>query len=171
MTKRCKEMLEVGENFGASIKTVALLKKAGVKHIYARATDTLHYAILKGFDIDRIVTPEQRAAVDLAHELELGPPVTTLKIDDAHVVISFTVPGLFYGMKYADLLRHLSDTYSLQVIAGARPTEHRNLLGITHPELEVFDIADASARVQEGDRLTVYGMRDKIRQLCQKVES
>lgn len=164
-------IVAIGENFGASIKTVALLKKAGVKHIYARATDTLHYAILKGFDIDRIVTPEQRAAVDLAHELELGPPVTTLKIDDAHVVISFTVPGLFYGMKYNDLLKHLSDTYSLQVIAGARPTEHRNLLGITHPELEVFDIADASARVQEGDRLTVYGMRDKIRQLCQKVES
>lgn len=164
-------IVAIGENFGASIKTVALLKKAGVKHIYARATDTLHYAILKGFDIDRIVTPEQRAAVDLAHELELGPPVTTLKIDDAHVVISFTVPGLFYGMKYADLLRHLSDTYSLQVIAGTRPTEHRNLLGITHPELEVFDIADASARMQEGDRLTVYGMRDKIRQLCQKVES
>lgn len=164
-------IVAIGENFGASIKTVALLKKAGVKHIYARATDTLHYAILKGFDIDRIVTPEQRAAVDLAHELELGPPVTTLKIDDAHVVISFTVPGLFYGMKYSDLLKHLSDTYSLQFIAGTRPTAHRNLLGITHPELEVFDISDASAQVQEGDRLTVYGMRDKIRQLCQKVES
>ena len=35
-------IVAIGENFGASIRTVALLKKAGVKHIFARAIDKLH---------------------------------------------------------------------------------------------------------------------------------
>lgn len=87
-------IVAIGENFGASIKTVALLKKAGVKHIYARAIDTLHEAILQSFEIDRIITPEQRAAEDLTHELELGTEVTTLKVDADNVVVNFAVQGL-----------------------------------------------------------------------------
>ena len=50
-------IVAIGENFGASIRTVALLKKLNVKHIYARAVDTLHESILEGLDIDRILTP------------------------------------------------------------------------------------------------------------------
>lgn len=38
-------IVAIGENFGASVKTVALLKKAGVKTIYARAIDPLHESI------------------------------------------------------------------------------------------------------------------------------
>ena len=49
-------IVAIGENFGASVKTVALLKKMGVKHIYARAIDKLHESILEGFNIDRILT-------------------------------------------------------------------------------------------------------------------
>ena len=32
-------IVAIGENFGASVRVVALLKKKGVKHIYARAVD------------------------------------------------------------------------------------------------------------------------------------
>ena len=39
-------IVTIGENFGASIKTVALLRKMGVRNIYARAIDELHRAIL-----------------------------------------------------------------------------------------------------------------------------
>jgi N utilization substance protein A len=35
-------IVAIGENFGASVRVVALLKKKGVKHIYARAVDDVH---------------------------------------------------------------------------------------------------------------------------------
>ena len=73
-------IVAIGENFGASIRTVAILKKMGVAHIYARAIDKLHEAILESFGIDRILTPEQRAAKDLVHEMELGGNVASLKV-------------------------------------------------------------------------------------------
>lgn len=52
-------IVAIGEDFGASLKTVALLKKNGVKHIYARAIDNLHQSILEAFNLERILTPEK----------------------------------------------------------------------------------------------------------------
>lgn len=75
-------IVAIGENFGASVRTVALLKSLGVEHIYARAIDKLHESILEGFRVDRIITPEQRAASDLVEEIELGNNVKSMKIDD-----------------------------------------------------------------------------------------
>ena len=46
-------IVAIGRNLGASVRVVALLKKLGVKHIYARANDYVHRNILQAFDIDR----------------------------------------------------------------------------------------------------------------------
>ena len=96
-------IVAIGENFGASIKTVALLRQAGVKHIYARAIDKLHEAILASFEIDRIITPEQRAAADLSHELELGSAMQTLPVDGDHAVVNFAATEYLLGISYHDL--------------------------------------------------------------------
>ncbi|MCM1478039.1 MAG: NAD-binding protein, partial [Bacteroides sp.] len=69
-------IVAIGENFGASIRIVALLKELGVKHIYARAIDKLHEAILESFEIERILTPEQRAAFDLVNELGVSAKIS-----------------------------------------------------------------------------------------------
>ncbi len=139
-------IVAIGENFGASIKTVALLKKAGVKHIYARAIDTLHEAILSSFEIDRILTPEQRAAADLTHELELGSHVVSLRVDDDNVVVNFDVPDYLFGLEYKELSDKISRNYGLQLIAVSRPEESVNILGIKRPALRLIkDISDVTA--------------------------
>ena len=164
-------IVAIGENFGASIKTVALLRKAGVRHIYARAIDTLHQAILESFDLDRIITPEQRAASDLSFELELGGAVQTLAVDSDSAVLNFDAPAYFTGLTYAELTSALADDYDLTLVAACRKTAHTNILGITHPELSRLDLTDASAtEVAEGDRLTVFGTRRQLRDLCRKVK-
>lgn len=42
-------IVAIGENFGASIRVVALLKQKKVKHIYARAIDLVHKSVLEAF--------------------------------------------------------------------------------------------------------------------------
>lgn len=163
-------IVAIGENFGASIKTVALLKKAGVKHIYARAIDTLHEAILQSFELDRIITPEQRAAADLTHELELGTSMQTLPVDRAHVVINFVAPEYFLGMPYPELRSSLLSDYGLKLVAVARPQERTNVLGIRRAVPTVIDVDSSPAlTVERGDTLTVYGTRKHIRELCHHV--
>lgn len=148
-------IVAIGENFGASIKVVALLKKLGVKHIYARAIDRLHESILEGFDIDRIVTPEQRAARDLSHEMALGVEVQALAIDSDTYVLRFRTPSLFVGLKYSDI--NLRSTFGLQLIAVAREQKTTNLMGISRLEARCFDFSAPDTVVEEGDVFTCLG--------------
>ena len=163
-------IVAIGENFGASIKTVALLKKAGVKHIYARAIDTLHEAILSSFEIDRILTPEQRAAADLTHELELGSHVVSLRVDDDNVVVNFDVPDYLFGLEYKELADKISRNYGLQLIAVSRPEESVNILGIKRPALRLIkDISDVTAAA--GDTVTIFGLRKKVMDFLVKIKN
>ena len=162
-------IVAIGENFGASIKTVALLKKAGVKHIYARAIDTLHEAILRSFEIDRIITPEQRAAMDLTHELELGSRMVSLKVDNDNVVVNFDVPEYLYGLNYDELKEKVSANYGLSIVAICRPVVTTNILGVKRPRLRLLenttDIAAAA-----GDTITLFGRRRKLMEFVTKVK-
>lgn len=156
-------IVAIGENFGASIKTVALLKKMGVKHIYARAIDKIHESILEGLDIDRIITPEQRAAADLTHEMELGTDVTSIKIDSQNYILKFKAPSFLIGTPYRDL--SLEATFGLRLIAVTRLADKRNVIGVTHPEPALIDISGPDIKIEDGDELTVFGSKKSYRDL------
>lgn len=156
-------IVAIGENFGASIKTVALLKKMGVKHIYARAIDKIHESILEGFNIDRIITPEQRAAADLTHEMELGTDVTSIKIDSQNYILKFKAPSFLIGTPYRDL--SLEATFGLRLIAVTRLTDKRNIIGVTHPEPALIDLTGEDIKIEDGDELTVFGSKKSYRDL------
>ena len=49
-------IVAIGENFGASVRVVALLKQKKVAHIYARAIDMVHKAVLEAFSLEKIST-------------------------------------------------------------------------------------------------------------------
>lgn len=162
-------IVAIGENFGASIKTVALLKKLGVKHIYARAIDKLHESILEGFDIDRILTPEQRAAADLVNEMGLGSEIESLKIDDDWYVLKFAAPDFFVGQKYASI--NFPHTYGMELIAVTRRIESRNVLGILRYHLQRIDISsDPEIKVEDGDTFTCLGTAKSYKALFAHVD-
>lgn len=156
-------IVAIGENFGASIKTVALLKKMGVRHIYARAIDKIHESILEGFDIDRIITPEQRAASDLTHEMELGTDVTSIKIDSQNYILKFKAPAFLIATPYHDL--NLESTFGLRLIAVTRLTDKRNIIGVKHPEPTLIDFTGKDIKIEDGDELTVFGSKKSFREL------
>ncbi len=159
-------IVAIGENFGASIKTVAILKKLGVEHIYARAIDTLHESILEGFHIDRILTPEQRAARDLVHEMALGKDVIALRIDDDNFVMTFQAPQYFVGLLYSAL--DLEKNFGLKLVAATRLVDSANVLGITRPHSQLMTIT-ADTVVEKGDRLTCFGAAKGYRELYKHI--
>ena len=65
-------IVTIGENFGDSIKVVAMLKQMGIKHIYARAIDNIHAEVLRALSIERILNPEEASARMLVHSLDSG---------------------------------------------------------------------------------------------------
>lgn len=155
-------IVAIGENFGASIKTVALLKKLHVAHIFARAMDELHFSILEGFKIDRILTPEQRAANDLVNDLALGTRTESMRVNDEAYILKFAAPQYFIGMKISEV--DFRKDYSLRLIAISRPMKTKNMLGIEHTVLNPLPPDDSNV-FQEGDQIVCYGTRKALQSL------
>lgn len=160
-------IVAIGENFGASIKTVAILKKLGVKHIYARAADPLHRSILEAMQIDRIVTPEQRAARDLSMEMALGHQAEVMKVSADSYVICFQAPDVFIGEKYSAL--QLRKDFDLTLIGASRPKSGQSLIGLNVSTLQPLDLSAADAAVVAGDVMVCYGTRQAYRRLIDHV--
>ena len=157
-------IVAIGENFGASIRTVALLKKLGVKHIFARAIDKLHESILESFEIDRIVTPEQRAAFDLVNDMGVDSRTEPLPVDSDNYVLKFKVPEFLAGIKYSNL--NMNHDYGLPLIAVSREKNSRNIMGISRKEYKVIsqdDITDAV--IEPSDILVCMGSKDAYKKL------
>lgn len=166
-------IVAIGENFGASVRTVALLKKLGVRTLYARAIDKLHEAILQGFNIQRIITPEQRAARDLAHEMELGARIRSMEVDSDHLVIRFETPEHFVGLAVRDI--HMEENFHLRLLAVCRRTGATNVLGAPDSDVRLVypshDRPEAAADnvIAPGDILTVFGSLRDFRAMCRHI--
>ncbi|MBD5210382.1 MAG: TrkA family potassium uptake protein [Bacteroidales bacterium] len=156
-------IVAIGENFGASVKTVALLKKMGIEKIYARAIDEIHESILQGLKVDRILTPEQRAAKDLSYEMELGTHVDVLCVDKDYYVLNFRAPKYFIGMTYGEIT--IDRAFGLKLIAATRPFTKSNILGIDHNAQRLLDIQDFNNKVEEGDIFTCFGSTRNYRNM------
>lgn len=156
-------IVAIGENFGASIKVVALLKKFKTKHIFARAIDDIHESILKGFEIDRILFPEQRAARDLTNEMGINSKIQSLDVGSDHYVMKFKVPERLVGLKYSDV--GFKKNYNLSLVAITRSVEKRNVLGIASATPVLLDVTDGDIVIEPDDTITCFGSRKSYKQL------
>lgn len=159
-------IVAIGENFGASIRIVALLKKLGVEHIYARAIDKLHESILESFEIDRILTPEQRAAFDLVNEMGVDSHISSLRIDDKVYIMKFRVPDHFTGMTYSSL--DLDKDFHLKLLGVTRPKKSRNVMGIERSHEELLDNYE-DEHVESSDMLVCEGTAEAYRALYERI--
>ena len=138
-------IVAIGENFGASIRVVALLKKNGVKHIYARAVDEVHKTVLEAFNLDSILTPEEEAARSLVQLLDLHVNVESFEIDEEHYVMKFKLPG------------SLEKEFNIKIIALVKGKQVFNSLGISIMEHAVENKFEEDYLLEEEDRLVCYG--------------
>lgn len=148
-------IVAIGENLGASIRVIALLKQRKVKHIYARAIDNVHKAVLEAFNLDKILTPENDAARELVWLLDLGVKVETFKVDEEYYVLKFGIPKKFVGYQVNEL--NCESEFNLKVIALKRAGLVHNFLGISVLERSVANELPDNYQIQQEDELVCYG--------------
>ncbi|MBR4364269.1 MAG: TrkA family potassium uptake protein [Prevotella sp.] len=157
-------IVAIGQNLGASVRVVALLKKLGVKHIYARANDYVHRNILQAFDIEKILIPEERAARSLVRQMELGVRVDLFRIDSKYCVFKFRIPERLIGLSPNDL--HLYEEFHLKIIAIKKTKKVQNFIGIEYNDSEVVNVAKEDCILEADDELVCYGKESDFRTLC-----
>ncbi|MEG1553623.1 MAG: TrkA family potassium uptake protein [Rikenellaceae bacterium] len=160
-------IVTVGENFGASVKIVALLKKAQVKSIYARAIDDIHEEILRAFDVDRILKPESDAAKQLVQSMDLGVEVNAFKVDKEYYVTMFPVVEKMWDLHVSELT--IEQDFNIKIIGIKRAEHINNFLGISVLERKVVNTLEADYVLQSGDVLVCYGRYQDFRKLWKAI--
>lgn len=148
-------IVAIGENFGASIKVVALLKRKEVKHIYARAVNQVHEAVLEAFNLDKILTPEKTAARDLVHEIDMNINAESFQIDDEYYVVKFDVPKSFVGYRLRDI--DLEKEFNLKIISLIKGKQTLNNLGMSILERKVSVSFEENYLLEDKNKLVCYG--------------
>ena len=148
-------IVAIGENFGASIRVVALLKQKKVQHIYARAIDAVHRSVLEAFNLEKILTPEEDAARSLVQLLDFGTNMEAFRVDSEYYVVKFSVPEKFIGYFVNEL--NLDEEFRLKLIGLKRANRIENCLGISLKEHSIVNELPENDKIQEGDELVCYG--------------
>lgn len=148
-------IVSIGDDFGASVKIVAILKQMKVKSIFARAIDDIHKAILQGFQIDRILTPELNSASQLVNSLDYGGRVECFAVDDVYEVVKFEIPPKFVGYNINSL--KLKEEFEITTIAVIGVNKTKNFLGISVTERSVKNEVEDDYLISSGDELLCYG--------------
>lgn len=148
-------IVAIGENFGASVRVVALLKQMKVQHIYARAIDLVHKSVLEAFDLEKILTPEEDAARSLVQILDFGTRVETFRVDAEYYVVKFQVPDKFVGYFVNEL--NLDKEFRLKLIGLKRARTIENCVGISITERTVVNELPENDKILDGDELVCYG--------------
>lgn len=148
-------IVAIGENFAASIQTVAQLRRVGVKRIIARGLNPLHIGVLQTLGVERVVFPEKDGAEVLAQSLAFGDFLSSYRIDPSHYIMQFVAPGSLVGMTVKESA--LSADYNLDIITIKQMRTARNLLGLQHSERVVIGAIGSDTVISAGDILVVYG--------------
>lgn len=148
-------IVAIGENFGASIRVVALLKQKKVQHIYARAIDAVHRSVLEAFNLEKILTPEEDAARSLVQLLDFGTNMEAFRVDSEYYVVKFSVAEKFIGYFVNEL--NLDEEFRLKLIGLKRANRIENCLGISLTEHSIVNELPENDKIQEGDELVCYG--------------
>ncbi len=154
-------IVAIGANFGSSIRTVALLKKKRVKHIYARAIDGVHRSVLEAFELERILSPEENSARELVNRMEFGENIEEFQVDNDYAVIKFPIPKKLVGYRVNEL--NLEKEFGLKMIALKRGTTIKNAIGISCIEHHVMNEFAENEQLKANDRLVCYGRYSSFR--------
>jgi len=146
-------MVAIGEDLGASVRVVALLKRMKVEHIFVRAIDDIHHAILDVFGLDKILTPEEDAARQLVRLMNYGTEIESFPVDKDHYVMKFTAPEKMVGKSINEL--HLAEEFDITLIALTRLESSMTVLGKTS-ENKVVTLPE-DGKIEKDDKLVCYG--------------
>lgn len=148
-------IVAIGENLGASVRVVAMLKKLGAGRIMARAVDEVHKMILEAFGLNRILTPEKDAARSLVRLLDLQINVESFRVADSYYVAKFQLPSSLVGMKLEDLT--LEKDFKLKIISLVRGKKTINAIGVSIMEHRVSNEFTENLILDANDELVCYG--------------
>ena len=148
-------IVAIGEDVGASILTLSILKNLKVKRIIGRAINQLHQNILNQIGIEEIVLPLEEAAKHVTSMLQLKNTLRLIEISDDYAIVEITVPVKYVGHSLETV--NLLSRFDLKLVAVKTPPEAGVLTSILRREYKVDLSYNITFLLREKDILVLAG--------------
>jgi len=152
-------IVAIGEDFAASIMTVAQLKQLKAKRIICRTFSPLHTTVLESLKVDEILLPEQDAAYKLAKRINMQNVINALELNSAYSIVEIKAPSRYIGKQIAEI--DFKGRYQLDVITVKVFKEVNNIFGVRTKDYEI-PTEYLKTVLNKNDVLVIYGKNADI---------
>ena len=159
-------IVAIGEEEGASLMTVAVLKQLKVKRIIGRVVSELQKTVLEAMEIAEYIMPEEEAAERLAMRLDNIDIVDSFKVSDKYSIVETKVPARYNGMTLREA--DLTNKYKVIVLTTIKVENQEGKDGLNKVSKEASGIAQFDTKLLENDLLVLFGELANITKLIEK---
>lgn len=155
-------IVAIGEDFEASILTVANLQELKVKRIISRVLSSVHERILKLMKIEELILPEGEAAFVLARQLAVKGIVDHFDISKEYSIDEVIIPHWAIGKTLAEI--DLRKEYNLNLITIIHKTDEEVYVQKGKwLNKKVLGVPDPDYVCSSKDIFVVFGKNDDIK--------
>ncbi len=157
----------VGENVEANLLTTLLLKKIGVKKIWARAISPLQQEILKTMEVDYIINLEEEMGELVANSVISRAISKCIPVTPGYSIVEVKMPINLQGKTILEAnFRH---NFKLNIVAIKKKKPQVNSLGERIFEEQMEYVPAPEAVLEETDSLLVIGSNADIEKFSSQV--
>ena len=148
-------IVAIGEDVGASILTLSILKNLNVERIIGRAITQVHRKILNQIGIEEVVMPLVDSAVNLTSILQVKGVLGLNMINNEYATAEVKVPAGFIGHLPESI--DLEERMKIKLIAIKRPPKEGVLNSIFRRDYQTDLFFDSTRQFTETDILVIAG--------------
>jgi len=148
-------IVAIGEDVGASILTLSILKNLQVKRIIGRAINQIHQNILNQIGIDEIVLPLEEAAGHVSSMLQLKNTLRLIEISDDYAIVETFVPEKYIGHSLETI--NIENRFNLKIVAVKTPPEEGMLTSIFRRDYKINLSYNTTFLLREKEILVLAG--------------
>jgi trk system potassium uptake protein len=118
----------IGEDVGASILTLSILKNLNVKRIIGRAINQVHHSILTQIGIEEVVLPLEDSAVHVSSMLQFRNVLRFNELSYDHAIAEINNPLKYSGHQVGTI--NIQERFGIKLVAIKRAPEENSITSI-----------------------------------------
>jgi trk system potassium uptake protein len=158
-------IVAIGEDFGSSMLTSALLREKNILNLYCRAISDLHKEILESIGVSNILFPEQMSAQHFARSVIHKQVIDYYQISEGVEILKIIAPPKYLGLSLGNV--KFWKEYNIQVLSVLKPKEKKKLFGTSVKEYSDVPFTQDTV-IDENDCLILSGSKQNVEKFIKR---
>jgi trk system potassium uptake protein len=159
-------LVAIGEDFGASILTTALLKKMDVKRLVSRAISPIHRTILEAIGVIEILSPEEDSAERFVKKIDMSNVLDYLDVSEDYAIVEAVIPTKYIGLSIKDV--DFRKKYNINIMTVKQDRETKSITGASYIKTHVIGVVSPDYVFEANDVVLVFGNMTDIKRWLHK---